>query len=152
MCDYSQENVKFRTATALDKLMTHNFDTGTFGFRASDDQATGKDATALCILPGTEIAFMNEIKLRPGFALGSAELDGRTVVIGVPPKPEDRTATFVQVDKRCKTSHHDALLFANGNVVLLNSLDVDQEALIVTLPAKPETPAEHEEQRRVEYA
>ena len=51
MCDFSLHNVKSRPATVGDKLTTHNFITGTCGFAAPEDSTT-----AVCILPGTELA------------------------------------------------------------------------------------------------
>jgi hypothetical protein len=52
MCDFSLHNVKSRPAKVGDKLTTHNFITGTCGFAAPEDSTT-----AVCILPGTELAF-----------------------------------------------------------------------------------------------
>ena len=52
MCDYSLQNVKSRPAKVGDKLTTHNFYTGTGGFAAPEDVNT-----AVCVLPGTELAF-----------------------------------------------------------------------------------------------
>ena len=51
MCDYSLHNVKSRPAKVGDKLTTHNFNTGTRGFAAPEDAST-----AVCVLPGTELA------------------------------------------------------------------------------------------------
>jgi hypothetical protein len=53
MCDYSLHNVKSRPAKVGDKLTTHNFNTGTRGFAAPEDVRT-----AVCVLPGTELAFL----------------------------------------------------------------------------------------------
>jgi hypothetical protein len=55
MCDYSLHRVKSRPAKVGDKLTTTNFNTGTRGFAAPEDSTT-----ALCILPGTELAFSEE--------------------------------------------------------------------------------------------
>src|SRR5262245_35343530 len=52
MCDYSLMHVKSRPASVGDKLRTSNFGTGTRGFAAPDDPDT-----AVCVLPGTELAF-----------------------------------------------------------------------------------------------
>src|ERR1700720_1927822 len=56
MCDYSLMHVKSRPASVGDKLRTRNFGTGTRGFAACDDPTT-----AVCVLPGTELAFNSEI-------------------------------------------------------------------------------------------
>ena len=60
MCDYSLQNVKSRPAKVGDKLTTHNFYTGTRGFAAPEDANT-----AVCVLPGTELAFATAIRRRP---------------------------------------------------------------------------------------
>jgi hypothetical protein len=57
MCDYSLHNVKSRPAKVGDKLTTRNFNTGTRGFAAPEDTST-----AVCVLPGTELAFAAEVK------------------------------------------------------------------------------------------
>jgi hypothetical protein len=56
MCDYSLQNVKSRAAKVGDKLTTRNFGTGTRGFAASEDASL-----AVCVLPGTELSFSNEV-------------------------------------------------------------------------------------------
>ena len=53
MCDYSLMHVASRPATVGDKLVSTKFsNTITRGFSAVDDPNT-----AVCLLPGTEIAF-----------------------------------------------------------------------------------------------
>src|SRR5262249_53450561 len=56
MCDFSLHHVKSRPAKVGDKLTTRNFNTGTRGFAAPEDSTT-----AVCILPGTELAFSAEV-------------------------------------------------------------------------------------------
>src|SRR5262245_28277762 len=58
MCDYSVQNVKSRPASVGDKLTTRNFGTGTRGFAAPEDPTT-----AVCVLPGTELAFLQGDRL-----------------------------------------------------------------------------------------
>src|SRR5258708_22050186 len=65
MCDYSFHNVKSRPAKVGDKLTTHHFNTGTRGFAAPEDANT-----AVCVLPGTELAFAKEVGCRPRSLLG----------------------------------------------------------------------------------
>ena len=55
MCDYSLHNVKSRPAKVGDKLTTQHFNTGTTGFAAPEDRNT-----AVCVLPGTELAFVRK--------------------------------------------------------------------------------------------
>jgi hypothetical protein len=56
MCDYSLQSVSSRPAKVGDKLTTRDFGTGTRGFCASEDANV-----AVCILPGTELSFADEI-------------------------------------------------------------------------------------------
>ena len=137
MCDYSLHHVKSRPAKVGDKLRTVNFNTGTRGFAAPEDSAT-----AVCILPGTELAFSEEVKCTPtpfGFS------SWRTKTVNF------RTAIFRQVNKDMPRVHHDALEFPDGTCVLLTELREGQEATVLQLPAQPKTPAEEAAQRRVTY-
>ena len=56
MCDYSLHNVKTRPAKVGDKLTTRDFGTGTHGFATSEDASV-----AVCVLPGTELSFADEV-------------------------------------------------------------------------------------------
>ena len=56
MCDYSLQNVRSRPAKVGDKLTTRDFGTGTRGFAAAEDAAV-----AVCVLPGTELAFSKAV-------------------------------------------------------------------------------------------
>ncbi len=60
MCDYSLHSVKSRPANVGDKLTTHDFGTGTRGFAASEDMNV-----AVCVLPGTELSFADEVRCLP---------------------------------------------------------------------------------------
>ncbi len=136
MCDYSLHHVKSRPAKVGDKLMTRNFNTGTRGFASPDDRTT-----AVCVLPGTELAFSEEVKCAPAPYSLSA---WRTKKVNF------RTAIFRQVNKDAPRMHHDALEFPDGQTVLLTELVEDQEATVLQLPA-PKTPTEETAQRRVTY-
>ena len=135
MCDFSLHHVKSRPAKVGDKLRTVNFNTGTRGFAAPEDSTT-----AVCILPGTELAFSEEVKCAP-FSL----LNWRVRII------ESRTAIFRQVNKDMPRMHHDALEFPDGTYVLLTDLREGQEATVLQLPTQPKTPAEEVAERRVIY-
>ena len=128
MCDYSLHNVKSRSAKVGDKLATRNFGTGTRGFAAPEDATT-----AVCVLPGTELAFSQEV---------ACTASGRMT---------SRTAIFRQVNKDQPRVHHDALEFPDGQMVLLTELVEGQEATVLQLPAQPATAAEAEAQERVAY-
>ena len=67
MCDYSLQNVKSRPARVGDKLTTSDFGTGTRGFAASEDASV-----AVCVLPGTELSFAEEVAVyRPVCSVGA---------------------------------------------------------------------------------
>ncbi|MBO0716474.1 MAG: hypothetical protein J2P55_03945 [Rhizobiales bacterium] len=137
MCDFSLQHAKSRPAVVADKLVSHNFGRGTVGFKQADDPIG--DATAVCILPGTELAFDKPIKLRWS-ADESKSLEAFT------------TAIFRQRDKDKPSVHHDVLEMPDGQQILLTSLEEGQTATVLQLPAAPKTEAEAEEQKRAEYA
>jgi hypothetical protein len=135
MCDYSLVNVKSRSAKVGDKLTTRNFGTGTRGFAAPGDAAT-----AVCVLPGTELAFSQEPTCAASGFLGWGT---KTI--------KHKTAIFRQVNKDQPRVHHDALEFPDGQMILLTEMREGQEATVLQLPAQPATPAEAEAQERVAY-
>ncbi len=135
MCDYSLHHVRSRPAKVGDKLTTRNFGTGTRGFSAPEDATT-----AVCVLPGTELAFA-----QPPACTTSGFLGWGVKAIA------HQTAIFRQVNKDEPRVHHDALEFPDGQRVLLTELCEGQEATVLQLPAQPVTAAEAEEQKRVAY-
>ena len=135
MCDYSLQNVKSRPANVAEKLTTHHFNTCTVGFAAPEDIET-----AVCVLPGTELAFAAAVRCSP-----------RGLFAWKPRVLNHTTAIFRQVNKDKPYTHHDALEFPNGQMVLLNDLWEGQEATVLQLPAQPTTVAEEEAQKRVAY-
>ena len=136
MCDYSLHYVKSRPAKVGDKLTTHHFNTGTIGFAAPEDANT-----AVCVLPGTELAFATAIRCRrPRGLFGwNANVVNHT------------TAIFRQVNKDNPRSHHDALEFPDGQIVLLTHMIQGQKATVLQLPAQPATAAEAKAQERVAH-
>ncbi len=135
MCDYSLQSIQSRQAKVGDKLKTHNFGTGTRGFASPEDPTT-----AVCLLPGTELAFSKEV------AVVTAGMVGGELSIA------QALAIFRQINKDQPRTHHDALEFPDGRIVLLTMLCDGQEATVLQLPAQPTTTAEEEGQRRVAYA
>jgi len=132
MCDYSLHNVKSRPAKVGDKVTTHNFNTGTRGFSAPEDPGT-----AVCVLPGTELAFAAEIQCgQSGFS------DCKVGAV------KHTTAIFRQINRDNPHTHHDALEFPDGQIVLLTTLFEGQEATVLQLPAQPVTGAEAKAQER----
>ncbi len=65
MCDFSLQSVRSRPAKVGDKLVTRDFGTGTRGFADADDLGA-----AVCLLPGTELAFAGEVACLPAGLLG----------------------------------------------------------------------------------
>ena len=136
MCDYSLHSVKSRPAKVGDKLTTRDFGTGTRGFAASEDPKV-----AVCVLPGTELAFAQEVRrlptrLWPWHANSAIEY---------------KTAIFRQINKDKVAAHHDALEFPDGQIVLLTFLCERQQATVLQLPAEPRTAVEVEAQRRAAF-
>jgi len=117
MCDYSLDTVKTRPAQVGDKLTTRLFETGTRGFCAPEDASV-----AVCLLPGTELSFTEEVRrLRPWrWSRGTIK---------------HRTAIFRQINREISTSHHDALEFPDGQIILLTFLHEGQQATVLQLPA-----------------
>ena len=60
MCDYSLHHVRSRPAKVGDTLTTRDFNLGTVGFAASEDESV-----AVCVLPGTELYFASEVRCLP---------------------------------------------------------------------------------------
>jgi len=119
MCDYSLHSVLSRSAKAGDNLVTTSFaGTTTRGFAAVD-----QPAVAVCLLPGTELAFENDVEWRrPFFGLFQKR------------RPCGRLARFRQVNTQHAATHHDAIEFPDGQVILLTDLRPGQRATVLQLP------------------
>ena len=135
MCDFSLKSVRSRSAKVGDKLITRDFRTGTIGFAAADDLGL-----AVCVIPGTELAFAGEVA-----CISAGLLGWKTKTIN------HQTAIFRQVNKDKFAAHHDALEFPDGRTVLLTQLCVGQAATVLQLPAQPSTAVEADAQKRVTY-
>ena len=136
MCDYSLHNVKSRPAKVGDKLTAQHFNTGTRGFAAPQDPNT-----AVCVLPGTELAFTKPVSWQPrGFFAWKERTASHT------------TAIFRQINKDNPHKHHDALEFPDGQTVLLTDLFEGQEAVVLQLPVRSASPAEAVAQQRIVHA
>ena len=135
MCDYSLQSVKSRPAKIADELTVRDFGTGTRGFAALENPGM-----AVCVLPGTELAFVHEVR-----RLSIRLWPWHNQVI------KHKTAIFRQINKNKLVAHHDALEFPDGQIVLLTSLSEGQQATVLQLPAAPKTVVESEAQRRADY-
>jgi hypothetical protein len=137
MCDYSLQNVRSRPAKVGDKLTTRDFGTCTRGFAAAEDAGV-----AVCVLPGTELAFSSAVTIT----------ETRFVVRWKTETLSHATAIFRQVNKNEQWKHHDALEIPDGRIVLLTQLSEGQEATVLQLPALPKTAVEADAQKRAVYA
>ena len=125
MCDYSLEFVASRQAAVADRLVTTTFaNTITRGFAAADDVNT-----AVCLRPGTEIAFEHDVFFE------------HPVTYAVTCLPT-KVARFRQIDLHVPHVHHDALEFATGEIVPLTRLRAGQYATVLQLPAEAKAEAE----------
>lgn len=119
MCDYSLTGVASRPARVADTLVSVAFWQGatTRGFASIDDRSV-----AVCLRPGTEVAFADDVRVRGMFLR-------KTVY--------ERLARFRKINLDEPHQHHDALEFADGSVVLVNDLVPGQQAVVLQLPAEP---------------
>ncbi|MGJ4930510.1 hypothetical protein ACQR1I_27105 [Bradyrhizobium sp. HKCCYLS2038] len=120
MCDYSLHTVSSRDAKVDDVLVSCRFPgTETRGFSTKDDPLT-----AVCLRPGTELAFEGDVRIKGLFFRR---------------KVGAHLARFRQVDTNKPTEHHDALEFANGRIVKVTDLATGQRARVLQMPADPAT-------------
>ena len=117
MCDYSLHSVKSRPAQVGDKLTSRLFNSGTRGFSAPEDKNV-----AVCLLPGTELSFSQEVRRLRSYPWTTNAINYRTAI-------------FRQINKDNPTIHHDALEFPDGRIVLLTYLEEGQTATVLQLPA-----------------
>lgn len=132
MCDYSLHLVASRAAKVGDELVTTKFNNSiTRGFAA-----VGEPNLAVCLLPGTEVAFEKEVSFDP--------------VVGIFPtrKHAEKVARFRQINEDRSSSHHDALEFPDGETVLLTRLCEGQHATVLQLPPSPRPVNAAEGQKR----
>jgi hypothetical protein len=61
------------------------------------------------------------------------------------------TAIFRQINKDNPRTHHDALEFPDGQIVILTDVFEGQEATVLQLPAQTATSADAEAQERVAH-
>jgi hypothetical protein len=119
MCDYSLHLIASRPAKVADRLVSTDFVKSiTRGFTQ-----IGEPDVAVCLLPGTEIAFDNDVQFDRAFSMfGRARIP-------------HRVARFRQINMDDPHVHHDALEFPGGQIVLLTRLVPGQTATVLQLPA-----------------
>jgi hypothetical protein len=121
MCDYSLHHVQSRSAAVGDKLVTTKFDsTPTGGFAAVDN-----GTVAVCLRPGTELAFDADVACEPALGILPSRKTGQ------------RLARFRQINMDQPCVHHDALEFPDGKIVLVTRLCEGQRATVLQMPAAP---------------
>jgi len=119
VCDYSLHMVKTRPAKVGDKLYSTTFPgTTTRGFCSEDDKVC-----AVCIQPGTEIAFDKSVV-------------HYETVSHFPTNTGQTVARFRQINLDQPYAHHDALELADGQTVLVTRLREGQTATVLQLPAQ----------------
>ena len=117
MCDYSLHAVASRPAKVGETLMTMTFrGTSTRGFASESEPAV-----AVCMLPGTELAFEDDVKY------DSRWFWTKTI--------RSRVAKFNTLERHVPDRHHDAVEFADGNRVLVTQLREGQRVTVLQLPA-----------------
>ena len=135
MCDYSLDLVASRPAKVGDELVTTEFENSmTRGFAA-----IGEPNVAVCLLPGTEVAFEKEVKYERFLVLFPSLKFG---TLG------KKVAQFRQINIGKPGVHHDALEFPDGETVLLTRLCEGQHATVLQLPASPRPVNAAEGQKR----
>ena len=116
MCDYSLHAMATRPAVVGETLISTTFrGTSTRGF-GSESQPE----VAVCMLPGTELAFAQDVKY-----------DSRwiwTKTIGF------RVGKFNTINPHVRERHHDAIEFPDGSHVLVTQLCEGQRVTVLQLP------------------
>jgi hypothetical protein len=139
MCDYSLHHVASRPAKVSDKLVTTKLSkTSARGFAAVGEHGAklvihdAPPQVAVCLLPGTELAFDDEVRYDRAFSFfGNARVN-------------HKVARFRQVELSDPHVQHDALEFPNGQVLKLTQLVAGQTATVLQLPVASQHP-EHVE-------
>jgi hypothetical protein len=119
MCDYSLDHVRSRPAVLGDRLISTRFlDSCTRGFASMSEPNV-----AVCLLPGTELAFDKELRREGTFFFSK--------------KFRHKVARFRAVNEHRPDLHHDALELPDGQIVLVTELKEGQHATVLQLPVRP---------------
>ena len=129
MCDYSLHHVASRPAKVSDKLVTTELArSSNRGFAAVGEHGArlvihdSPPKVAVCLLPGTELAFDDDVRYDRAFSLfGKARVN-------------HKVARFRQIDVDDPHVQHDALEFPNGQVLKVTQLAAGQTATVLQLP------------------
>jgi len=116
MCDYSLHAVATRPAKVGETLITTTFGgTPTRGFASESEPAV-----AVCMLPGTELAFAEDVKYENRWIWTKAI--------------NFRVGKFGAIEPDVPHRHHDAIEFPDGSNVLVTLLCEGQRATVLQLP------------------
>src|SRR3979409_867614 len=127
MCDYSLQAVASRPAKVGVTLIPTTFrGTSTRGFASESDPSV-----AVCMLPGTELAFAEDVKY------DNKWIWTRSINF--------RVGKFGAIDPDIPHRHHDAVEFPDGSHVLVTQLCEGQRVSVLQLPVVGQ-PTEHKEQ------
>lgn len=122
MCDYSMHAVATRPARVGETLITTTFQgTSTRGFASESEPAV-----AVCMLPGTELAFAEDVKY-----------DNRWIWTRA---INYRVGKFGTIDPHLQHRHHDAVEFPDGNYVFVTQLCEGQRVTVLQLPVLQQAP------------
>src|SRR6478752_5050225 len=117
MCDYSLESVQSRPAKVGDRLTTRLFRTQTRGFSAPENKYV-----AVCLLPGTELSFANEVRRIRLWPWNSGTI-------------KHNTAIFREINQGTPRPPNAALESPDAQSFLLTWLHEDQQAPLFKLQA-----------------
>jgi hypothetical protein len=116
MCDYSLHAVESRPAEVGETLITTTFrGTSTRGFASES-----KPDVAVCMLPGTELAFSKNVRYDTRW-IWTREINFRVGKFGVS-------------DPHAPDRHHDAIEFPDGSRMLVTRLCEGQRVSVLQLP------------------
>jgi hypothetical protein len=116
MCDYSLHAVATRPAQVGETLISTTFrGTSTRGFASEN-----APAVAVCMLPGTELAFAENVRY-----------DNRWIWTK---SVNFRVGKFGEIDADVPHRHHDAIEFPDGSHVLVTQLCEGQRVTVLQLP------------------
>jgi hypothetical protein len=129
MCDYSLHHVASRPAKVSDKLVSMELArSNARGFAAVGELGAKlvihdrPPNVAVCLLPGTELAFNDEVRYERAFPLlGKGRI-------------KHKVARFREIEMNDPHVHFDALEFPNGQVLKLARLVAGQSATVLQLP------------------
>jgi hypothetical protein len=149
MCDYSLHHVSSRPAKVADKLVTMELaKSNVRGFAAVGELGPklvihdSPPELAVCLLPGTELAFDENVQFEQPRSFLGIKFSGKARV-------DHKVASFRKVDTDNPYVQHDALEFPNGQVLKVAQLVAGQTATVLQLPVNAQDDHEHDHEHTV---